>query len=318
MADTAAAQLRRILSVIPQLADDREHSIEEVANRVGVDRSTLLKDLESLATRYDAPGGFVEGIQIFLTPDKVSAISNHFLRPMRLTVAELRALELGLAMLRAELPPDERTAVDAARDRLTHTIAKLPSDERENMPYYAEAAPVSDTQVLGVLRKAFRAREKVRLGYRKAEADAVRERIICPYGFVVSAGKWYVVAMCEAAAGIRVFRADRIESAVPERGTYEIPATFSVNEAISAGKAFRADDSETMTVKYSPRIARWISEREEGELADDGSFTVAHPLVDHAWAVRHVLQYGPDAEVIGPAQVREAVSEKLRTILQQG
>ena len=66
-----------------------------------------------------------------------------------------------------------------------------------------------------------------------------------------------------------------------------------------------------MTVRYSPRIARWIAEREEGDLADDGSFVVKHPLADTDWAVRHVLQYGPEAEVVEPAAVREAMKKRL-------
>jgi hypothetical protein len=50
-----------------------------------------------------------------------------------------------------------------------------------------------------------------------------------------------------------------------------------------------------MKVKYSPKIARWIAEREGVELDADGSLTIEHPLADQEWGVRHVLQYGPDA-----------------------
>ncbi len=317
MADTAAAQLRRILSVIPELADDREHRIEEVAERVGVDRSTLLKDLESLATRYDAPGGFVEGIQLFFTSDTVSVMSNHFLRPMRLTVGELRALELGLAMLRTELPPDERGAVDSARERLLAAIAKLPGDDEINRSYHVEQVPVHNHDVLGILRKAYRSREKVRLRYHKAEDDRESERVICPYAFVVAAGQWYVVALCESAAGMRVFRADRIAGAAPASEKYEIPPSFSVSESLAKNKAFESGSAGGMKVKYSPRIARWIAEREEGETGADGYFTVTHPLVDFGWGVRHVLQYGPDAEVLEPPHLRAAIAEKLRAILAQ-
>ncbi len=315
MTDTAAAQLRRILSVIPELADDLEHRIEEVAERVGVNRATLLKDLESLATRYDAPGGFVEGIQLFLTSDTVSVMSNHFLRPMRLTVGELRALELGLAMLRTELPPDERSAVDSARERLLGAIAKLPADDEMKASYHVEQVPVHDHDALSVLRRAYRSREKVRLRYRKADDDKESERVICPYAFVVASGQWYVVALCESAAGMRVFRADRIAGATPASGTYEIPPSFSVSESLAENKAFESGSGGEMKVKYSPRIARWIAEREEGEAAADGSFTVIHPLVDFGWGVRHVLQYGPDAEVLEPPQLREAVVAKLEAIL---
>jgi predicted DNA-binding transcriptional regulator YafY len=40
--------------------------------------------------------------------------------------------------------------------------------------------------------------------------------------------------------------------------------------------------------------------------------TVEYPLGDPDWAVRHVLQYGPEAEVVGPETVRQRVAEVLR------
>ena len=70
-----------------------------------------------------------------------------------------------------------------------------------------------------------------------------------------------------------------------------------------------------MLVHYSPRIARWIAEREGVELEADGSLTMEHPLADVQWGVRHVLQYGPDAEVLEPAEVREEVARRLATLV---
>src|SRR5690606_39437916 len=98
--ETAAAQLRRVLHLIPLLTDDREHTIQEVAELAGVDRRTIVKDLRSLANRFNDPGGFVEGVSIMIEPDRVSVHTSHFQRPMRLTRRELAALELGLAMIR--------------------------------------------------------------------------------------------------------------------------------------------------------------------------------------------------------------------------
>jgi predicted DNA-binding transcriptional regulator YafY len=80
---------------------------------------------------------------------------------------------------------------------------------------------------------------------------------------------------------------------------------------IGDGKAFQTSSAATLTVRYSPRIARWIAEREGKPLAEDGSLTMEHPLADTDWAVRHVLQYGPDATVLAPAEVREAVVKRL-------
>ena len=45
MKETAADQLRRILLVIPRVADGEPHSIADIAARAGVPFATLLRDL---------------------------------------------------------------------------------------------------------------------------------------------------------------------------------------------------------------------------------------------------------------------------------
>src|SRR5690349_3704497 len=88
MAEDAAARLRRILLLIPHLADGNEHAVGDLARAIGSDSDTLVRDLETLVTRADDPGGFVPGVQIYFTGDRVSLSSNRFLRPMRLTSSE--------------------------------------------------------------------------------------------------------------------------------------------------------------------------------------------------------------------------------------
>jgi predicted DNA-binding transcriptional regulator YafY len=68
-------------------------------------------------------------------------------------------------------------------------------------------------------------------------------------------------------------------------------------------------------VRYSPRIARWIAEREGVPLAEDGSVTVEMEAIQEEWAVRHVLRYGPDAEVLAPESLREAIADALRKMI---
>ncbi len=106
MTTTSAEQLRRVLHLIPHLADGEPHSLDSVARRAGVDRVVVLRDIQSISERFEVPGGFVEGLQIFIDSDDISVVPNHFLRPMRLTRSELLALELGLTMLRSEREAD--------------------------------------------------------------------------------------------------------------------------------------------------------------------------------------------------------------------
>jgi proteasome accessory factor C len=316
--DTAASQLRRILHLIPAIADGETHSVAAVAERAGVDRATLFQDIESISERFEAPGGFVAGLQIFIEPnDEISVVPNHFLRPMRLTRSELSALELGLAMLRAERPVEEHRAIDRARERLTKVIATLPEDDAEDRLRAASLAPAGDLEHLRRLRDSVRSRRKVRLQYARAADEAPSSRVICPYAIVFTEQMWYVVAQCESTDGIRVFRLDRIAEAEQLEARFDSPRDFSLDAIVRDGKAFHGDGVGTLRVRYSPHVARWIAEREGKSPAADGSLTVEYPLADQEWAVRHVLQYGPEAVVLEPEQVRFEVVRRLQRILEK-
>ena len=310
---TAAAQLRRILHLIPTLADDRDHPIADIAERAGVDRRTLVHDLRSLADRFEDPRGFVEGVSIFIDGDQVSVHASHFLRPMRLTPAELAALELGLAMLRSERPPEEHRAIDGARDRLRQVLAGAAAQPPVTAALGGEDEPAYRAR----LRAAVRDRRKARILYQKADAEAAASRVVCPYAMVFASGAWYLVAHCEDTAALRFFRADRMRGVELLEQKFRRPAGFAAEQVVRDGRAFAAEGAETLTVRYGARIARWLAEREGATVAEDGSLTLTHPLADVEWAVRHVLQYGPDAEVLAPPAVRSAVRLRLLSATEQ-
>lgn len=310
---TAADQLKRLLTLIPRLADGEDHPVADVATIVGISPEQLIDDLTSLVDRFDAPGGFVDGVQIYHEGDTVSVVTPHFLRPMRLTMSELCALELGLAIVRSERTHEEAVPAERALERLRAVIAKLPEDDRREGLAVAEApAPGVDRAHLGEIRQAIRERRKARLLYRRGSATDAEERTVCPYSLVYTSGMWYVVAHCDRAAALRVFRLDRVRAVTLEGARYEIPADFAVDQVMEGSKAFFASQPvDRLKVRYSPRIAKWISEREGVEPDVDGSVIVEHPLADDQWAVRHVLQYGPEAEVLEPPRVRERIVTRL-------
>ena len=310
----ASAQFRRILLLVPQIANGEEHDVAEVAQRLGTTVEVLQQDLFSLVTRYDAPAGFLDGVSAYVENGRVSARSDHFLRPMRLTVPELCALELGLAVLRTQRPPDERGALDRARERLRQVIAKLPSDIIPDGVHGASLGEAAHTEHLAAVRRALRDQRKLRLVYRRSGSETPGERVIHPYMLVASSGALYVIAHCERSNDIRVFRLDRIESASVDEASFERPQDIDVERVLMDGRVLQHDGQRAMRIRYSPRIARWIAEREHRELALDGSLVLDHPLADESWGVRHVLQYGPDAELVAPPEMREVLRETLAAL----
>jgi predicted DNA-binding transcriptional regulator YafY len=178
----------------------------------------------------------------------------------------------------------------------------------------AVTATPAERVALALLRRAMRERRVVRLWYRGSADQAATERVVRPYAAAYATGAWYLVAYCERSAGLRVFRLDRMEAHALGEAGFEMPADVSLDEVVRDGRVFHGAPAQVVTVRYGPAVARWIAERERRPLAADGSLTLEHPLADMRWLVRHVLQYGADAEVLGPPEARAAVRAALEAL----
>ena len=306
---TASDQLRRLLSVLPRLADGQEHRIEDVARMVGVDAETIGKDLFELSERHGDPPGWIETVTLFFEGENVSmGAPTHFKRPMRLTQAESRALELGLAMLRAEGREDVEGTLERVRGLAS-------PEETADVPRSVAMARRNSLTHVAALRDALRNRKRVRIQYHKGAGTEPDERTIRPFSFAVEQGTWYLVAFCERSQGVRIFRTDRIEHIELLNESFDRPEELDIDSVLSEKTAFVGSAPEKLRVRYSPRAARWVRERAEGTMNADGSMEVEYPLADREWAIRHVLQYGPDALVVSPAEVRAAVVKRLEAAL---
>lgn len=322
MSARAQDQLERLLLALPHLAEDTELPLAVLADRVGTDVPTLLGDLEALTTRDRDVAGFVEAVELYLGPGLVGARTSHFKRPMRLTRAEVAALDLGLGLLALERPVDERAPIDRARRRLREVAVVAPSVVQAgvptrdttlpSLPVAVEPVPDALLERFGRLWEAHETRRAVRLLYQRADADAADERLVQPWAIVRAHHHVYVVGWCTTVTAMRVFRLDRILDVTLDGATFDVPPDFDVDALVRNGRLFVGDrPDDTLVVRFSPAIARWIAEREQVTPADDGSVTVSWPLADDDWAVRHVLQYGPDATVLAPARIATAVQAVL-------
>lgn len=319
-ATTAAEQLHRLLLVLPALADDHAHPLSEIAARVGAAEAVVRRDLTTLVTRVsEEPAGFAEGVSLLLGTDSVQfqTPSGHFRRPMALTRDELHALDLGLAMLTHEAPPDERPVLQRARERLERAIGDAADMPAANGRHASLATESEATQrVRRTLQECIRDRCVATISYRSATAESDESRQVKPLGVVWSRGSWYLAAWCMKNEGLRVFRLDRVTAAVAESERYNWPDHFSLELVLRDGKVLIGDEGEVMRVRYAPQVARWIAEREGLPLAPDGSVTVELEAMQEEWAVRHVLRYGPDAEVLAPTSLRNAVRRALAVFLE--
>jgi proteasome accessory factor C len=302
---TAEARLDRVLHILPLAGRPGGATYDELAETLGVARDQVIRDVDEVTAReYYHPAGSANDIQIGLVRDRVTVwTGGHFQRPVRLTVREAAALHLGLRLIAAERDDP------SLHDVLAHVeqrIAWAVPDEISQQVAVAGDPRGSDA-VRALVVQAARERRRCRIEYLKSDAPAPESRALDPYVVVYSDGSWYAIGFCHARQEPRIFRIDRIMEAELLDDPFEPPAGFDPAAFLTGGRVFRADEEVAVQVRYTPRVARWLVERGEGEAGDDGSVVVTHHVADPGWLVRHLLQYGPDAEVLERVEMRGLV-----------
>jgi predicted DNA-binding transcriptional regulator YafY len=319
--NTADAKLERILYILPAAARG-EIRIEEIARALDVDAATVLRDLEDATARaFYHPAGTVESFSITTDGRTVQVHAPHeFRRPARLSQGETMALGLGLRALAADADPERRRRILALAQRLEDGLA-APSTVRDDAVAYTMAPSAAipavagdveyeelelafdDDGFRGVIADAIEQGRVCTIAYLKPGDVAPMQRRIAPYRLVYARGTWYVAAHDVHREGLRIFRMDRMLDAQLETDAAP-PAPAALEQVLAQGVPYAASDEVEVSVRYSPRIARWIAERTATQLEHDGSAVVRHRVADPRWIVRHVLQYAGDAVVEEPAQAR--------------
>src|SRR5262249_41656260 len=194
-------------------------------------------------------GGFVEAVRILFEHDRVSVQSPHFGRPTRITLPELCALELGLAMLGAGATPGERAVIDRARKRVRAAIVALPKSAARDDIWYASAPAHGDNHLLETLRSCAIDSAKARMTYRRGDSAESTERVVHPYAVLPVRGKWFLVAWCERTDAVRFFRVDRIQSAERLAERFTRPKGVDLEALVPQDRAFGSSAAERLVVE---------------------------------------------------------------------
>jgi predicted DNA-binding transcriptional regulator YafY len=207
----------RLFDLIQILRDGRLHRAQDMADRLEVSIRTVYRDMDTLIGS-GLPVAGERGLGYMMTAPIT-------LPPLNLTLAELEALHLGMAVV-AEAADEELQR--AARSLSAKIDAVLPEDRAARpadwgLAVYPFADAAAGFRFMPPLRVAIRERRKVRLDYRALD-DSSTTRTVRPLQLEYWGRVWTVTVWCELRDDFRTFRVDRIErlDTLPDRFTDEV------------------------------------------------------------------------------------------------
>lgn len=191
----------RLYDLIQILRDGRLHRAQDLANRLGVSLRTVYRDMDTLM----ASGVPLEGNRGL----GYRATADMTLPPLNLTMAELEALHIGLAVVN-EAGDAEIGA--AARSLSAKIDAVLPEDRAAPPSGWGAAVYPFAQATLGfqhhaAIRSAIRARQKLRVVLETGDPAGL---IIRPLHLEYWGRLWMVTAWSETDADFRTIRLDQV------------------------------------------------------------------------------------------------------------
>ncbi|MDR6673629.1 WYL domain-containing protein [Xanthomonas sp. 1678] len=307
-----ASPASRMLRLIALLQTRRVWPGAELAERLGVDRRSLRRDVERLRglgypvrASSGVGGGYqlaagAQMLPLLFEEDEAVAVAV----ALRAAAASMSGLEDTALRVLAKLDPLLPARVRQRAGALHAVTVSLGHD-----------LPVPDTRLLIGIAGACRDRRLLGFGYRDHQGQA-SQRCIEPLRLINYGRRWYLLGWDRDRADWRTFRVDRIDAplhlgeTVAARLPPRDPATM-VREAISFAPfpvqlrvRLRGDPAE-----LAARIPPWCGVLEVGE---DGDCRLAMGAESPAWLAAELLTLGVPFELIDGQALRPALLAALR------
>ncbi|GAA4230916.1 putative DNA-binding transcriptional regulator YafY [Streptosporangium album] len=311
----------RLVSILLLLQTRGRMTAQELADTLEVSVRTVYRDMESLGSAgvplYGEPGhegGYrlLDGYRTRLT-----GLTTHEAESLFLTGLPTAAADLGLGPVVTTAQLKLMAALPAElRDRAGRISERFHLDAPS---WYREA---DSTPHLTAVAEAVWDQRMARIRYLRWTEPHEITRTVEPYGVVLKAGHWYVVA--RHADRIRTYRVSRILDIDVLAEPFERPAGFDLTaywqtylEHFDARRHRREatlrvspDALDRMPHLMEPAVVQ-AARRSAGEPDSEGWTQVTIPIESVEQALPELLRLGAGAEVLAPRELRERITETL-------
>jgi predicted DNA-binding transcriptional regulator YafY len=313
----------RLVSIVMLLQARPRMTARELAGELEVSLRTVYRDVDALAAagvpvyaEQGRAGGYrlVDGYRTRLTGLTEDEALSLFVVGMPGPAAALGLGEEAASAERkllAALGPAQRVRAGKLRDRFRLDVSAWYHPPEQPPHLAALAGAVLDDRIVDVV-------------YRRWEAPREVERRLAPYGLVLKNGVWYLAAACDGS--VRTYRVSHVLRLSPTADTFERPADFRLGDywTTHLDEFDRRRLSRTARVRVSPSLLRRLPDLSDAALRhavvgvgpdSDGWTTVDLPIEHDDVAARQLLPHAGDVEVLSPASLRDALTERARAVV---
>lgn len=309
-------QLERIFEIDRQIRAGLYPKAEDIAAKFECGRRVIFNDREFMVERLGAPIEFDREKGGWYYTDSTWVLPNTMVNE-----GELLAFLLSIEVAQRHLGSTLESSLQSAIEKIAKSVKGPVAVDLEHLrSYYSVAEPITSAtneQALLDLYQAAQEQRQVRMNYYTNSRGEWNVRTVNPHHLYYENDSWYLFAFDHMRGEMRNFHLGRIDRWEVLSERFERKSGFSVEDWMGqAFRGIRGGEPVGVAIWFDEYQARWIRERNwpEGHEITElpaGDLVLRFETGGLEGVKMWVMQFGAQAEVLEPPELRQSVADEL-------
>ncbi len=302
------------------LCNQRVVSRAQFLAALEVSAATFKRDLEYMRDRLAAPIVWDRERRGYSYDNSEVGAEQYQLPGLWFNTSEIQALLTMDALLENLQPGVLSSHVKPLQSRIRMLLDKGDHSVEEiskRIRILPAAAKKYRSENFRTISQALLTRRRLQIEYYSRQQDDSSNRQISPQRLIYYRDNWYLDSWCHLRNALRSFSVDAIKQVeILQQTAKDIDEQYLNHELASGYGIFSGAETHQAVVRFSPRIARWVSRelwhsQQKGRYDDSGYYILQIPYSQDTELIMDILKHGPEVEVLTPPDLRRKVIERI-------
>lgn len=310
----------RILEIDKMIRSGTFPNARQLGEEFEVSRATIMRDLDFLRDRYQAPIEYDFERKGFYYTDKSFVIQNVMLNESE--IFSIFAIEPLLAQYRnTPLEGSIKSIFQKLVDFMPNQVSVDTVLLGDKISFIPDPKPEIRNEVFKTVFKCIREKKTLWFEYKGNKDKELAGRQADPYHIVCRQGDWYMLAWCHKHEEIRLFSLARIGQCQVTEASFEVPEDFSPEKHIDPSFGIWSGEKNQMNVElmFAPVLHNYVMERnfhpsEQKKEMKDGSVLITFQTNQLTQLVNWVMTFGKSVKVLNPPELVQEVKKTIKEL----